>query len=85
MSPDQVFTPLTPLAQSSWKVFPSAMARPRIYPSAPGELISGVVSAETRDRVVELSNERGVSQSSVVRELVSRGLAELDAEDEDGQ
>lgn len=71
-----------PLAQGSRKVFPVQMARPRIDPSAPGEHISGIISAAAHNRVIELSNERGTTQSAVVRELIEMGLAELD-EDED--
>ncbi len=58
------------------------MARPRLDPSAPGENIAVVVSAETRARVLELTNERGMSRSAVVRELIELGLDALDAEDE---
>jgi predicted DNA-binding protein len=58
------------------------MSRPRLYPSAPGEHVTGVVSAETREKVIELAQQSGTTQSAMVRELLERGLAARD-EDED--
>ncbi len=72
------------LAPDSRKVFPVAMSRPRLDPSAPTSIIGACITAETHNRVIELTAERGTSRSAVVRELIELGLDALDA-DEDGQ
>jgi predicted DNA-binding protein len=60
------------------------MARPRLDPSAPPtEVLSTAAPVAMRERVIELSNERGTTMSATVRELIARGLAELEDEDDE--